>query len=190
MEHLLKLSDEYQVKFIFELCVKFLERQTVYEGNVTKILTLASSYKLEKVLQSCYDLFKNMKLQSILSFTQERSLDKDNLQNILSQRIEKLEAFLDKLYPQFFGMVECCFFLWHEAKKYMAWCPQHFYSGVSDTNIVTRLRECTVCPEMLETVIRNTKRSGFGNKYSTYGGNLRFDESLPSVINKFSELRN
>jgi len=114
VEHLLKLSDEYKVKPIFDSCVKFLEKQQIEEGSVMKILLLSSLYKLENVRQGCHDLLKNMKLQSILKGAQQPNFDKENLQTILSQRVEMLEKFLDDLYPQFIGMVECCFWLWHE----------------------------------------------------------------------------
>ncbi|XP_078375181.1 kelch-like protein 24 isoform X3 [Oculina patagonica] len=155
VEHLLKLSDEYQVKVIFDPCVKFLDNQPKTEENAMKILVLASLYKLENVRQSCYYVFKNMKLQSILKASQDQDLDKENMQNILSQRIERLENFLDKVYPQFMGLVECCFWLWHESKKYMEWCPKHFHGGRSYHGTDKLIRECTVCGEMLYRMINS-----------------------------------
>ena len=66
VEHLLKLSDEYQVKSMFEQCVKFLEHQPKRERNVMKIVMLASLYKLGNVLEGCYPIIREMKRQSIL----------------------------------------------------------------------------------------------------------------------------
>jgi len=189
VEHLLKLSDEYQVKRIYDSCVNFLERQSIEEGNVMKILMLASLYSLENVRQSCYNLLKYMKLNSIKTFAQDQHLDKQNLQDILEQKILWLECFLEVfLYPQFIGMVECCFWLWHEAKEYMAWCPQHFSSGRSFTDIEKRLQECTVCKEMITTMINATKADCHG--YRKYGNNrIYFNKNLPFVIEQLSKLR-
>ena len=196
VEHLLKLSDEYQVKPIFDSCVKFLEKQQIEEGNVMKILILATLYKLENVRQGCLDLLKNMKLQSILKGAQQQDLDRENLQTILSQRTERLEKFLDDLYPQFIGMVECCFWLWHEGKRNMKWCQEHFSDGKSNMSVDKRLRECKSCKEMITTMIRGTKttehlqigKREFTWCRHTYGGSLHFDESLPVVIEQFSKL--
>ena len=196
MEHLLKLSDEYQVKPIFDSCVKFLEKQQIEEGNVMKILILATLYKLENVRQGCLDLLKNMKLQSILKGAQQQDLDKENLQTILSQRTERLEKFLDDdLYPQFIGgMVECCFWLWHVAKRNMKWCQEHFSNGKSNMSVNERLRECKICKEMITTIISSTKTQKYDYSRQkfvcrpTYGGSLHFDESLPVVIEEFSKL--
>lgn len=188
VDYLLKLSDEYQVKVIFDHCVMFLENQPKTEENAMKILVLASLYKLESVRQSYFNKLMNMKLQSILKASQDQDLDKENMQAILSQRIERLENFLDQVYPQFMGLVECCFWLWHEGKKYMKWCPEHFYEGRSHSaDIDKRIRECTVCKEMLFTIITN---SASNRGYHYYGGSLHFDKRLPKIIREFSELTN
>ena len=155
VEHLFKLSDEYQVKVIFDSCVKFVECQVKGERNVMGILKLASLYKLENVRQSCYNKIKEMKLQSILKASQEHDLDKETVQNMLSGRIERLETFLARLYPQLSAMVDRCFRQCHEAKKDMKWCPEHFYNGSSDRSRLTlneRIRKCTICKEMINTI--------------------------------------
>jgi len=196
VEHLLKLSDKYEVKPIFDSCVKFLAKQQIEEGNVMKILILATLYKLENVRQGCLDLLKNMKLQSILKGAQQQDLDKENLQTILSQRTERLETFLEYLYPQFIGMMECCFWLWHVAKRDMKWCQEHFSNGKSNMSVDKRLRECKICKEMITTMIRETKTleydcSRLKHVYvRTYShcGSLHFDERLPVVIEEFSTL--
>lgn len=154
---------------------------------------LASLYKLENVRQSCFCVLKNMKLQSILKASQDQDLDKESMQNILSQRIERLEKFLNQVYPQFMGLVDCCFWLWHESKQNMKWCSTHFLNGKSLVfNADYRIRECTVCKEMLDTIIRGTKTYDYRlrTSYHKYGGNLYFDERLPNIIQEFSELAN
>ncbi|KAL9968618.1 hypothetical protein ACROYT_G020730 [Oculina patagonica] len=117
IEHLLKLSDEYQVKLVFNPCVKFLEDQLKTKANVMKILTLAELYNLDNVRQSCNDLLTDMTLNSMSEIVHLQDLDRDRLQSLLTQRIERLEAFLDELYPQFMGLVACLFWLLHEADK-------------------------------------------------------------------------
>jgi len=202
VEHLLKLSDEYEVKGIFEQCVKFLEHQPKTEGNVMKILTLASLYKLGSVFGSCYTTIREMKCKSILDATQQEAVNKETLQNIMSQRLERLETFLDQLYPQFIGIVECCFWLCSQSdnlNKRVAWCPLHFTNGKSHSvDIVKRVKECPVCKQMLLTIIEITKstkeywdRASSSQKREItckYGGNLHFDEALSSLIQDFSKL--
>ena len=79
--HLLKLSDEYQVKGIFDHCVKFLEHQPKTEGNVIKIMILASLYNLGNVLEGCYPTIREMKRQQSLdngiSESQAKSPEED-----------------------------------------------------------------------------------------------------------------
>ena len=132
VEHLARLSDEYQVKSIFESCVQFLKKQCIKKGNVMKILRLANLYELKDIRQNCYQLLNKMRLQPILEIIQQHNdVDKEGVQNILIERIQHLEDFLDSLYPHFIGLVECCFWLWHEGKQYMKWCPMHFDRGRS-----------------------------------------------------------
>ena len=117
-----------------------------------KILRLANLYELKDGRQKCYQLLKNMRLQPILEIIQKHDdVDKEDVQNILIQRIQHLENFLDSLYRHFMGMVECCFWLWHEGKQYMKWCPMHFDGGRSSKKIDERLQECSVCTKMLNT---------------------------------------
>ena len=202
VEHLLRLSDEYQVTGIFEQCVKFLEHQPKTEGNVMKIMILASLYKLGSVVESCYTTIREMKRQSILEATQQEALDKETLQNIMSQRLERLETFLDQLYPQFIGVVEWCFWLCFRSDnldKKVTWCPLHFTNGKSHSaDIDKRLKECPVCKQMLLTIIETTKstrrywdHASSSHKHEityNYGGNLHFDEALSSLIQDFSKL--
>ncbi|KAJ7394340.1 hypothetical protein OS493_000145 [Desmophyllum pertusum] len=113
VEHLLMLSDEYQVKeLIFNPCVEFLEVQPKTKENVMKILALADLYNLDKaVRQGCDDLLKNMKLETLSETVPLQDLDKEKTQHYLTQRIERLETILDELYPQFFGLLACSIWL-------------------------------------------------------------------------------
>ena len=191
VDHLLKLSDEYQVKGIFDPCVKFLENQPKTDKNVMKILKLASLYKLENIYQSCYSITKEMELKSILKASQEEDLDKETLANILSQRTERLETFLDKVYPQFMGLVECCLWLWYEGERPMKWCPTHFSKGKSFYNIASRMRNCKDCTQMLITMARRTETFNpyFQRTERTYGGSLYFDTQLPNIIQEFAKIK-
>ena len=194
VQHLLKLSDEYQVKGIFEQCVKFLEHQPKTEENVMTILMLASLYSLDNhdMLESCYTTIREMKRRSILKATQQQALDQETLQNIMSQRFERLETFLEKLYPQFSGLVEYCFSLFYKSenlRKRVNWCPLHFNSGKSHSaNIDERLRKCLLCKQMLLTMIRASKENYISPTAYQYGGTLHFDEDLPSLLQDFSKL--
>jgi len=104
VQHLLKLSDEYQVKGIFEQCVKFLEHQPKTKENVMTILMLASLYKIDNLLESCYTTIREMKRRSILKATQQQALAQETLQNIMSQRFERLETFLESCILNLLGL--------------------------------------------------------------------------------------
>jgi len=93
VEYLLKLSDEYQVKRIFNSCVKFLEDQTKTRENVMKMLKFADLYHLDKLRQICCDdLLRNLKLKTLSEVLNFEDLDRESLQFILMQRITRLEA--------------------------------------------------------------------------------------------------
>ncbi|KAJ7394339.1 hypothetical protein OS493_000144 [Desmophyllum pertusum] len=190
VEHLLMLSDEYQVKeLIFNPCVEFLEVQPKTKENVMKIMALADLYNLHKVRQGCDDLLKNMKLKSLSETVHLQVLDKVKTQHYLTQRIKRLETFLDELYPQFFGLLAYSILLLHEAGKDVKWCTRHFSNGtlnfrldISDSEI----RKCSSCCEMLNSVVRSSmgKRS-YGKDTYHYVGDNHFDYKLPKVMKDF-----
>ena len=97
MEHLLKLSDEYQVKLIFDPCTKFVRDQPITKGNVMKLLAIADLYGLDDVRQRCNNLLKNMSLQTLSETVHLEDLDVENVRHFLEQRIERLEALLGKM---------------------------------------------------------------------------------------------
>lgn len=157
VDHLLKLSDEYQVKAIFDPCAKFLEAQPKTKENVLSILKLASTYNLQRVKGSCYRLVEGTELGTLWIMGLE--LDKEDKNGFLFKRSFELETFLYDLYPQFMGLVEYCLWLCYEGKRYMRWCPKHFNNGYSSgVPIDKRITECTLCKEMLITLTTEMER--------------------------------
>ena len=93
VEYLLKLSDEYQVKRIFNYCVKFLEDVRKTKENVMKMLKFADLYHLDELRQICCDkVLKNLRLNNLSEVVHFEELDRESLQFILTQRIQYLEA--------------------------------------------------------------------------------------------------
>lgn len=99
VEHLLKLSDEYQVKLIFDPCIKFLKDLPVTGKNVMQLWMLANLYDLDDVCCGCNNFLKDLKLKALSETVHLEDLDLKTARHILVQRIEWLEMFLDKLYP-------------------------------------------------------------------------------------------
>ena len=181
VEDLLQLSHEYQVKqLIFDPCVKFLEEEPKTKENVMKILALANLYNLEEVHQRCIDLLSNMKLESLSETIHLKDLDKEKTQYYLTQRIERLETFLDEAFPQFFGLVASLVFLMSQIYKQVTYCKEHVIRGKFKTNTSTEMiAKCSGCSSMLTSMVRLTP---------FYGGNNHFDDDLFSVMENFSKL--
>ena len=74
----------------------------------------------------------------------------------------------------------------------MKWCPAHFFNGKSYFNIDYRIKECTVCKEMLDTITKGTSTYNYHWRRNDhkYGGSLYFDGRLPHIIQEFSKLAN
>ena len=180
VEDLLQLSDEYQVKqLIFDPCVKFLEDQTKTKENVMKIVALANLYNLEKVHQGCINLLSNMKLESLSETIRLQDLDKEKTQYYLTQRIERLETFLDEAFPQFFGLVASLVFLMRDNQ--VTYCKEHVLWGKFKTNTSTEMiAKCSGCSSMLTSMVRAT--------IHTTGGNYHFDDDLFFVMEDFVQL--
>ena len=167
VEQLLQLSNEYQVvEHIFNPCVKFLEDQPKTKENVMKILALSELYVLEKVRQGCNDLLKDMRLETLSETVHFQDLEREKLQHFLTQRIERLEKFLDKLYPQFMGLVAVFFWSLKSSNfenvkmKVTGPCSTHFYSltGERKSSIDSaagswEISTCSDCRSMLNSVI-------------------------------------
>ena len=192
MEHLLKLSDEYHVSLIFDSCTKFVRDQSITKENVMKLLAISDLYGLDDVRQGCNNLLKNMRLKTLSKTVHLEDLDLAKTRHFLEQRIERLEAFLDALYPQFMGLVSCTMWLMHEGKKNVDWCTDHVPDGKyrRDCGPET-LSTCTHCGEMICSVVnRSISRKyllagGIPARNHYYGGSYHFDESLPSIVAEF-----
>ena len=191
VEHLLKLSDEYQVKFIFNPCIKFARDQPVTKENVMKLLRIAHLYGLDDVRQGCNSLLKNMRLKTLSESVHLEDLDVENVRHFLEQRIERLETFLDALYPQFMGLVACTMWLMKSGKLNVSWCKDHVPDGQKGYDFGPEtLSTCTRCNDMLCSVVNNSMRHERRSQRHVYGGRYCFDKSLPSIIGEFCTLKN
>lgn len=199
----MQLSDEYQVtEHIFQPCVEFLEDEPKTKENVMKIRALAEFYDLEEVCQDCDELLRGMTLGTLSETVQFENVEKDKLQHFLTQRIEVLEDYLEKLYPQFMGLLECCLWLWHENGRSLEWCPTHFSRGKVGFNLDKCIKGCNDCKKMLGRLASSTfpRIEGYYtdnnrpcyNFQNTYGNAIsnrhRFDKCLPDIIQRYSQL--
>ena len=179
MEDLLQLSDEYQVtKLIFDPCVKFLEGQAKTKENVMKILAIANLYNLEKVRQSCINLLKNMRLESLSETVHLQDLDKEKTQYYLTQRIERLEGIIDGVFPQVFGLVFSLMRLLHnsEVREQVEWCSKHVCNGNFKMHRLLEIKQCEGCQDMLESIVDATC------SYGSSSPRVNFNENLFSVM--------
>ena len=139
VEHILKLADEYQVKGVLSLCIKYLEDEPKHADNVVTILYLANSSviaredeRLENVRQDCYHHIQNMELHDIIEDDHFDNLGKECMKTVLTKRADRLERFLKNIYPQFIGLLEYCLWLCCQKKRAdLQWCPIHYVSGVT-----------------------------------------------------------
>ena len=127
VEHLLKLSDEYEIKHVFESCVSFVEKQPKLKQNVMKLRKMAAMYNLNSVLEGCEDFVETLKLKTLREIVDFKDLDRDTLQRFLEQRIKRLEKFFDQVYPEYMGMVEYVM----EKQQYDQYdiCREHISKG-------------------------------------------------------------
>lgn len=129
VEHLLKLSDEYEINHVFESCLSFLKKQPKLKQNVMKLRKMAAMYNLKGVLDGCEDFLKNMKLKTLREIVDFKDLDKETLQHFLEQRIERLEEFVDQVYPEYMGVLEYAM----EKRQYDT-CKEHISKGKFNHN--------------------------------------------------------
>lgn len=199
----MQLSDEYQVtEHIFQPCVEFLEDEPKTKENVMKIRALAEFYDLEEVCQDCDELLRGMTLGTLSETVQFENVEKDKLQHFLTQRIEVLEDYLEKLYPQLMGLLECCLWLWHENERSLEWCPTHFSRGKVRFNLDKCMKGCNDCKKMLGRLASytfprliegySTNNTPCYNFHNTYGNAIsnrhRFDKCLPDIIQRYSQI--
>ena len=74
-----------------------------------KLRRMSDLYDLTNVAKDCNDFITNMKLKNLYEAVNPEDLDQGTLRHFLEQRINRLETFFDKVYPEFMGMVECLF---------------------------------------------------------------------------------
>ena len=155
-----------------------------------KLLMIADLYDLADVHEGCNNLLKDMKLKTMSETVHLEELDLKNVRHFLEQRIQRLETFLDTLYPQFMGLVGCLLWLLREANKSVSWCPSHVSNGKlgSYLQVDKCMTTCSHCGDMLTSAVQTTCTSYFPRKYC-YGGKYHFDESLLFVIKDFRKLK-
>ena len=196
VEQLMQLSDEYQVtEHIFQPCVEFLEDKRKTKENVMKILALAELYDLEKVCKDCNELLGCLTLEALSEIVKFEDVGKDKLEHFLTQRIEVLEGYLEELYPQFMGLLECCLWLWrHEKDRRLELCSIHFSGGKANCNLDKCIKKCKACKKMLQDLALHTLPNHQTYLlYKTYrnspsSNRYHFDKCLPKVVQKYSQL--
>lgn len=198
MEHLLKLSDEYQVKHVFDACINFVKSERIENETVMKLRRMSDLYNLDTVAKGCKDFISNMKLKNLYEAVKPEHLDQETLRHFLEQRIYRLETFFDKMYPEFMGMVECLFWLMQKSELGVGWCEQHVTDGKFKNRLridSQEVRECSRCQRMLYSVWRATSSGkGRGQMYWNYhyGGHPRRGyhfQNLESTIKEFCKLK-
>ena len=200
VEHLLKLADEYEVMSIFDLCVKCLKDEPKSKKNAVRILYLASatviardSERLDIVRQECYSLIEDMQLKDIMEKEDFKSLDRDSSERALMKRAERLETFIEEIYPQMIGLVEFCIVLCLEDSEtrpgMSTRCPHHFVVASHLRGLHERIQACQVCKNMVEELV-SLSREPIDIIYlkPRYGGSKFFDEKLISVIQDFENV--
>ena len=195
VEHLLKLSDEYQIKHIFDACINFVETHPKTQQNVMKLRKMATNYNLDRVRDECDNLLKNLKLTTLSEIVDLKGLDQETLQHFLEQRIKRLETVLDKVYPEFMGMVECLFWLMTE-KCFFGCCGEHF---TDEGRLRPRkcidseeIRQCYQCSCMFRSMLKssrtNQRKGGIWNYHYGNYDSYHF-EDLKDAIDELSKLK-
>lgn len=203
VEHLLKLADEYQAMSVFDICMKYLENVPRCNETVIKILYLAQSTPMARadsrshsICEKCYDVIQNMDLKEITQTFDFKNLDRDSLENVFMKKINRLETFLAKVYPQFIGLVEFCMVLCLRSRytNDLNACPEHFDANDDDDEIASeelfqRVKSCLVCRKMIEKLVSASKMPSIPtSEERSYGGTLFFDEELISIVEDFHEM--
>lgn len=197
VEHLLKLSDEYQIKHIFDACINFVKTHPKTKHSVMKLRKMAMNYHLDRVRDECDNLLKNLKLTILSEIVDLRGLDQETLRYFLEQRIKRLETVLDKVYPEFMGMVECLFWLMSESKQCsFDRCPQH----VTDEGQLRpsihidseEIRQCYKCSRMFRSMLSSSKshqrKGGIWNYHYGNYDSYHFQD-LKDAIDELSKLK-
>ena len=194
VEHLLKLSDEYQIKHIFDACINFVETHPKTKHSVMKLRKMATNYNLDRVRDECDNLLKNLKLTTLSEIVDLKGLDHETLQYFLEQRIKRLETVLDKVYPEFMGMIECLFWLMSNEFRSIMWCEQHITEGHLRSSVKIdseEVRQCSGCEFMFCSMLGETcinQRKG-GPKYHYGNYDSYHFRHLKDAISELSKLK-
>ena len=197
VEHLLKLSDEYQIKHIFDACINFVEIHPKTKQNVMKLRKMATNYNLDRVRDECDNLLKNLKLTTLSEIVDLKGLDQETLQYFLEQRIKRLETVLDKVYPEFMGMVECLFWLMTESKKcFFGCCGEHLTDEgrLKPGKCIDseEIRQCYQCSWMFRSMWKSSRthqrKGGIWNYHYGNYDSYHF-EDLKDAIDELSKLK-
>jgi len=198
IDHLLKLSDEYQAMSVFDLCVRFLKNEPKTKENVVRILYLANvtamareDERLDIARRHCYSLVEDMELADVVGKEDYRNLDRDGVEGVFKERITRLETFLKRIYPQVIGLTEFCILLCLESSR-VTRCPEHFPSNNKATEgLIKRIKSCPVCRTMIQQLVScSMPTSLFGREPNEhrYGGNCHFDTKIISIIRDFKNI--
>ena len=159
LEHLLKLSDEYRVNFVFDPCVRFVRDQSITKENVMKLLRIADLYGLDDVHERCNNLLKNMRLETLSETVHLEELDVENARHFLEQRIERLETFLDTLYPEFMKLVQCVLCLMTNDSRFTL-CAEHCVDYCNHVSFreeaVESMATCSNCRKMFHSMANHS----------------------------------
>ena len=181
VEHLLKLSDEYDVKLIRDACKTFVTDQPITRENVMQLLSIADMCGLEDVRRGCNNFLKDLKLKTLSETVHLDDLDLKEVRHFLEQRIERLETFLHVLHPQFMGLLDFLSYLLCEAhrKGSSPWCEKHVNAGLMFR------QDCEDCCSMLDALIKD---NSYKRDTTHSPGGTFLNHSLPSVIKDFEKL--
>ena len=108
-----------------------------------KLRKMAAMYNLNSVLDGCEDVLKNMKPKTLREIVDFKDLDRETLQHFLEQRIERLEGFVDQVYPEYVGVLEYVM----ERRQYDT-CKEHISKGkfnhnrTIDSEVITGCEKC------------------------------------------------
>ena len=209
MEHLLKLADEYQALGVVDFCVKILKSEPKSQENAVKILHLVTStvtarddQRLFEVREQCYEVIEDMELTEAQENEDRKNLEKEIWERVLVKRIQRLEIFVQEIYPHFMGLVECCLWYFLEKTNEISPCPQHFSNRKTKENLLSRMKNCIVCQQMIKQMVCNLQvpqhrpyRGVYGEvtpEVSTidfrYGGDYHFDEEVITMIQDFEKI--
>ena len=151
---------------------------------------------------------KNMELTETQGKESYKNLEKDALERVLVKRIQRLETFVKEVYPQFIGLVECCLWYVLENAKVISACPQHFINKIPKENLLSLMKSCPVCRQMINQLVYYLKTpqqiigTAFiapvshprlvqavpATKERKYGGNCHFDEKVITIIQDFEKM--